>query len=110
MIKEEKILTAKLKYLDHKITLVNKNDPDYKIMPIIARDLKHSKGHFAFSSIERNIRGKGPGDNWTIREYKQYQYKLKKERKLIDGLLAMTVVVVAVIIMMNYYIKMIVFV
>ena len=29
LIKEEKILTAKLKYLDHKISLVNKNDPDY---------------------------------------------------------------------------------
>ena len=29
LVKEEKILTAKLKDLDHKISLVNKNDPDY---------------------------------------------------------------------------------
>ena len=27
--KEEKVLTAKLKNLDHKISLINKNDPDY---------------------------------------------------------------------------------
>ena len=59
-----------------------KNDPDYKIMPIIARDLKHSKGHFAFSSIERNIRGKGPGDNWTIREYKPVSVQIKKGKKV----------------------------
>ena len=26
---EEKVLTAKLKDLDHKISLINKNDPDY---------------------------------------------------------------------------------
>ena len=29
LIEEEKFLTAKLKNLDHKITLINKNDPDY---------------------------------------------------------------------------------
>ena len=29
LIKEEKVLTAKLKDLDHKISLINKNDPDY---------------------------------------------------------------------------------
>ena len=29
LIEEEKILTAKLKDLDHKILLINKNDPDY---------------------------------------------------------------------------------
>jgi cell division protein FtsB len=29
LIEEEKVLTAKLKYLDHKISLINKNDPDY---------------------------------------------------------------------------------
>ena len=29
LIQEEKILTAKLKDLDHKISLINKNDPDY---------------------------------------------------------------------------------
>jgi len=29
LIKKEKVLTAKLKHLDHKILLVNKNDPDY---------------------------------------------------------------------------------
>jgi len=29
LVKEEKILTAKLKDLDHKISLINKNDPDY---------------------------------------------------------------------------------
>ena len=29
MIEEEKVLTAKLKDLDHKISLINKNDPDY---------------------------------------------------------------------------------
>ena len=29
LIKEEKVLTAKLKDLDHKILLINKNDPDY---------------------------------------------------------------------------------
>ena len=29
LIEEEKILTAKLKDLDHKISLINKNDPDY---------------------------------------------------------------------------------
>ena len=29
LIEEEKILTAKLKNLDHKILLINKNDPDY---------------------------------------------------------------------------------
>ena len=29
LIEEEKVLTAKLKDLDHKILLVNKNDPDY---------------------------------------------------------------------------------
>ena len=29
LIEEEKILTAKLKNLDHKISLINKNDPDY---------------------------------------------------------------------------------
>ena len=29
LIKEEKVLTAKLKDLDHKIRLIIKNDPDY---------------------------------------------------------------------------------
>ena len=29
LILEEKVLTAKLKDLDHKISLINKNDPDY---------------------------------------------------------------------------------
>tara|TARA_B100000963_G_scaffold314265_1_gene292703 strand:- start:170 stop:463 length:294 start_codon:yes stop_codon:yes gene_type:complete len=29
LIKEEKVLTAKLKNLEHKISLINKNDPDY---------------------------------------------------------------------------------
>ena len=29
LIEEEKALTAKLKNLDHKISLINKNDPDY---------------------------------------------------------------------------------
>ena len=29
LIVEEKILTAELKDLDHKISLINKNDPDY---------------------------------------------------------------------------------
>jgi cell division protein FtsB len=29
LIEEEKILTAKLKDLDHKISLINNNDPDY---------------------------------------------------------------------------------
>ena len=29
LIKEEKVLTAKLKDLDHKIKLITKNDPDY---------------------------------------------------------------------------------
>ena len=29
LIEEEKILTTKLKNLDHKILLINKNDPDY---------------------------------------------------------------------------------
>ena len=29
LIEQEKILTAKLKVLDHKISLINKNDPDY---------------------------------------------------------------------------------
>ena len=29
LIEEEKVLTAKLKDLDHKISLINKNDPDY---------------------------------------------------------------------------------
>ena len=29
LIEEEKVLTAKLKNLDHKILLINKNDPDY---------------------------------------------------------------------------------
>ena len=29
LIKEEKVLTAKLKDLNHKISLINKNDPDY---------------------------------------------------------------------------------
>ena len=29
LIEEEKILTAKLKDLDHKISLINKNNPDY---------------------------------------------------------------------------------
>tara|TARA_B100000941_G_C28019125_1_gene309201 strand:- start:176 stop:469 length:294 start_codon:yes stop_codon:yes gene_type:complete len=29
LIEEEKVLTAKLKNLDHKISLLNKNDPDY---------------------------------------------------------------------------------
>tara|TARA_Y100000591_G_scaffold148787_1_gene127826 strand:- start:170 stop:463 length:294 start_codon:yes stop_codon:yes gene_type:complete len=29
LIKEEKVLTAKLKDLDHKIKLIIKNDPDY---------------------------------------------------------------------------------
>ena len=29
LMKEEKVLTAKLKNLDHKISLINKNDPDY---------------------------------------------------------------------------------
>ena len=29
LIEEEKVLTAKLKGLDHKISLLNKNDPDY---------------------------------------------------------------------------------
>ena len=28
-MEEEKALTAKLKNLDHKISLINKNDPDY---------------------------------------------------------------------------------
>ena len=29
LAEEEKVLTAKLKDLDHKISLINKNDPDY---------------------------------------------------------------------------------
>ena len=29
LIEEEKVLTAKLKNLDHKISLIKKNDPDY---------------------------------------------------------------------------------
>ena len=29
LIEKEKVLTAKLKNLDHKILLINKNDPDY---------------------------------------------------------------------------------
>ena len=29
LIEEDKILTKKLKDLDHKISLINKNDPDY---------------------------------------------------------------------------------
>ena len=29
LMKEEKVLIAKLKNLDHKISLINKNDPDY---------------------------------------------------------------------------------
>ena len=29
LIEEEKVLTAKLKNLDHNISLINKNDPDY---------------------------------------------------------------------------------
>ena len=29
LIEEEKVLTAKLKDLDHKFSLINKNDPDY---------------------------------------------------------------------------------
>ncbi len=29
LILEEKVLTAKLENLDHKISLINKNDPDY---------------------------------------------------------------------------------
>jgi len=29
LIKEDKILTAEIKDLDHKISLINKNDPDY---------------------------------------------------------------------------------
>ena len=29
LIEEDKVLTAKLKDLDHKISLINKNDPDY---------------------------------------------------------------------------------
>jgi cell division protein FtsB len=29
LIEDEKVLTAKLKDLDHKISLINKNDPDY---------------------------------------------------------------------------------
>jgi cell division protein FtsB len=29
LIEEERVLTAKLKDLDHKILLINKNDPDY---------------------------------------------------------------------------------
>ena len=29
MTEEDKIITAKLKDLDHKITLINKKDPDY---------------------------------------------------------------------------------
>ena len=29
LMEEEKVLTAKIKNLDHKISLINKNDPDY---------------------------------------------------------------------------------
>ena len=29
LIEEEKVLTTKLKDIDHKISLINKNDPDY---------------------------------------------------------------------------------
>ena len=29
LMEEEKVLTARLKNLDHKISLINKNDPDY---------------------------------------------------------------------------------
>ena len=29
LMEEDKVLTAKLKNLDHKILLINKNDPDY---------------------------------------------------------------------------------
>ena len=29
LMEEEKVMTAKLKNLDHKISLINKNDPDY---------------------------------------------------------------------------------
>ena len=29
LVEEEKLLTAKLNELDHKISIINKNDPDY---------------------------------------------------------------------------------
>ena len=29
LVEKDKVLTAKLKNLDHKISLINKNDPDY---------------------------------------------------------------------------------
>lgn len=54
--------------------------PDYKIMPIIARELKHIKGHFSFSSIERDIKGKGPGDNWTVRPYTPLPSQFKSNK------------------------------
>ena len=56
------------KYIPH-LREEKKLDPNYTVVPIVARDLKHLKGHFSFSSIERDIRNKPPADNWTIREY-----------------------------------------
>ena len=46
-----------------------KDDPEYSILPIIARDLKHVKGHLSFMQVRRDIRGKRGGDNWQIHEY-----------------------------------------
>ena len=46
-----------------------KEDPEYSILPIIARDLKHVKGHLSFMQVRRDIRGKRGGDNWQIHEY-----------------------------------------
>ena len=39
LIEEEKVLTAKLKDLDHKISLINKNDPDYFVLSHIVKFL-----------------------------------------------------------------------
>ena len=49
-----------------------KDDPEYSILPIIARDLKHVKGHLSFMQVRRDIRGKRGGDNWQIHEYAIY--------------------------------------
>ncbi len=45
-----------------------KLDPDFKILPIVARDTKHAKGYLSFKSVERDIRGKRGGNNWQIKD------------------------------------------
>ena len=56
LIEEEKVLTAKLKDLDHKISLINNNDQDY--LEILYREKFNYHFIFRFQSLLHKVRVK----------------------------------------------------